>query len=62
MSTIEEVRLTERKVQELVSALKTSGANDPNNLAAQLRDATDEYARAVRELNLESFSSHKPAA
>ena len=62
MSSIEEVRISERKVQELVNALRTAGANDPNNLAGQLRNATDEYARAVRELNLESSSSHKSTA
>jgi hypothetical protein len=57
MSTIEEVRAAERKVQEIAKALRTSGSDDPNNLAAQLRDATDEYARAVRELPLASPSS-----
>ena len=51
MSTIEEVKVAERKVQELVNALRTAGADDPNNLSAQLKDATDEYARAVRELD-----------
>jgi len=50
MSTIEEVRAAERKIQELVDALRTAGAGDPANMAAKLRDATDEYARAVREL------------
>lgn len=62
MSTIEEVRVTERKVQDLVNALRTAGADDHNNLAGQLRGATEEYARAVRELNLESSSSRKSAA
>jgi len=57
MSTIEEVRAAERKIQELVNALSTAGAADPNNLAAQLRDATDVYARAVRELKPGSSSS-----
>lgn len=56
MSTIEEVRAADRKVQELVNALRKAGADDPNNLAGQLRDATDEYARAVRELNPGSSS------
>ena len=52
MSTIEQVRTAERKVQELVQALRTSGADDPNDLSAQLKDATDEFAKAVRELEL----------
>jgi hypothetical protein len=50
MSTIEEVRFAEQRVQELVEALKKSSARDPNNLSVELQKATDEYARAVREL------------
>ena len=56
MSTIEEVRAAERKVEELVNALRTATADEPTNLAAQLKDATDEYARAVRELKSGSSS------
>jgi hypothetical protein len=55
MSTIEEVRAAERKVQEVLAALKTAGAQDPNHLSDELKKATDEYARAVREL---SSTSH----
>ncbi len=51
MSTIEEVRTAEKRVQEVLDALKKAGAKDPNNLALELKSATDEYARAVRELN-----------
>jgi len=51
MSTIEEVRAAEKKVQELLDALKKAGAKDPNNLSVELKNATDEYARAVRELS-----------
>ena len=50
MSTIEQVRAAEKKVREVLDALKESGAQDPNDLSSQLRNATDEYARAVREL------------
>ena len=50
MSTIEEVRAAEEKVQELLDALKKAGASDPNDLSAKLKNATDEYAKAVREL------------
>jgi len=51
MSTIEEVRAAEKKVQELVNALRQPGAQDPNDLSTQLKNASDEYARAVRELD-----------
>ena len=39
-------------VQELVNALRTAGADDPSNLSAQLKNATDECARATWELDL----------
>jgi len=51
MSTIEEVRAAEKKVQEVLDALKKAGAQDPNHLNTELKTATDDYARAVRELN-----------
>lgn len=50
MSTIEEVRAAEKKVGEILDALKRASAQDPNDLSTKLRNATDEYARAVREL------------
>jgi hypothetical protein len=51
MSTIEEVRTAEKKVLEVLKALKKAGAQDPNPLSTDLKNATDDYARAVRELN-----------
>jgi hypothetical protein len=51
MSTIEEVRAAERRVQKVLDALKKADARDANNLGAELQKATDEYARAVRELS-----------
>jgi hypothetical protein len=51
MSTIEEVRAAETKVQKALDALKKADARDANDLSAELLRATDEYARAVRELN-----------
>jgi ribosome recycling factor len=51
MSTIEEVRAAEQKVQKILEALKKSGAQDPSHLSTELQKATDEYAKAVRELN-----------
>ncbi len=52
MSTIDEVRTAEKRVQELLGRLRQLGANDPSNLAEELRRATDDYARAVRELDV----------
>jgi len=51
MSTIEEVRAAETKVQKALDARRKAGALDPNHLSDELKNATDEYARAVRELN-----------
>jgi hypothetical protein len=50
MSTIQDVRAVEQKLQELVDALKNLGADDPQNLRQKLMNASDEYAKAVREL------------
>jgi hypothetical protein len=57
MSTIEEVRTAEKKVQELVNDLRQAGAQDPSDLSTQLKNATDEYARAVRELDSRAHCS-----
>ena len=51
MSTIADVRAAEKKVQDVLDALKKTGAQDPNHLSTALNNATDDYARAVRELN-----------
>jgi hypothetical protein len=51
MSTVADVRAAEKKAQEVLDALKKAGAQDPNDLSTELRNATDDYARAVRELN-----------
>jgi hypothetical protein len=51
MSTIEEVRAAEARVQDLLDALRKADAGDQNHLSDELKTATDEYARAVRELN-----------
>jgi len=50
MSTIQDVRAAEKKLHEILDALKKIGANDPENLTQQLSSASDEYAKAVREL------------
>ena len=51
MSTIADVRAAEKKVKDVLDALKKAGAQDPNHLSTELKNATDDYARAVRELN-----------
>jgi hypothetical protein len=51
MSTVTEVRAAEKRVQAILDALKKAGARDPKDLHAQLREATDEYARAVPYLD-----------
>ena len=51
MSTIADVRAAEKKVQDVLDALKKTGAQDPNHLSTELKNATDDYARTVRELN-----------
>src|ERR1700690_1787785 len=50
VSTIEEVRAAEKKVQKILDALKKVDAGDAEDLSAELTKATDEYAKAVREL------------
>ncbi|HEV2401287.1 MAG TPA: hypothetical protein VGS27_30410 [Candidatus Sulfotelmatobacter sp.] len=54
MSTIEEVRAAEKKVRDVICALKHFGDDEPADLHLELKNATDEYARAVRELSLPS--------
>lgn len=51
MSTIEQVRVAEKRVQDALEALKRVDPSDSEILCRQLQDATDEYAKAVRELN-----------
>jgi len=50
MSTIEEVRAAEQRVQRAVDALRNANALDPNHMSDELTKATDEYARSVRKL------------
>lgn len=50
MSTMQDVRSADRRLEELLERLKRVGADDPDKLFGQLRQARDEYARAVREL------------
>ena len=50
VSTIQDVRAAEKKVQQILDALKNAGASDPENLMQKLASASDEYGKAIREL------------
>jgi hypothetical protein len=50
MSTMHEVRTAEEKMNTILDGLKTSRAEDPNQLGSELKSASDEYERAIREL------------
>lgn len=50
MSTIQDVRAAEKKVQEILDALKNTGAGDPENLRQKLVSASDEYAKVIHDL------------
>jgi hypothetical protein len=50
MSTIIEVRAAEVKMKSVMDALKTAKAEEPTDLDRELKCASDEYTRAVREL------------
>ncbi|MGE5110491.1 MAG: hypothetical protein ACM3JB_06520 [Acidobacteriaceae bacterium] len=57
MSRIEVVRVTEQSVKNALEALNKADKQDQNlqdRLIAELRNATDDYAKAVRELNVTS--------
>lgn len=50
MSTINQVRSAEAKMKSVLDALKTAKEEEPNYLDTELKCASDEYTRAVREL------------
>jgi len=56
MSTIGEVRAAEKRVKNVLNALRGADTQDQglqDRLAAELKSATDEYSKAVLELNPE---------
>lgn len=57
MSTIEEVRAAEKRLKDILQRLKSVGASDPDNLAQQLLEAADDYARLILELKSKSNDS-----
>ena len=50
MSTISEVRAAEEKMKSVLDALNTAKVGDPKYLDTELKRASDEYERAIREL------------
>ena len=50
MSTMREIRAAEEKMQRVLDALKAAPAVESNCLDTELKCASDEYTRAVREL------------
>jgi hypothetical protein len=50
MSTVEEVRAAERRLQEVLDALGRADPREQSRVGDELNKASDDYARAVREL------------
>ena len=50
MSTIQDVKAAEEKVRVILEELRSAGATYPENLRQRLATASDDYAKAVREL------------
>lgn len=50
MSTIDNVRAAEKKMHEILDALKNAQPQDLDRLQAELRFVSDEHAKAIREL------------
>ena len=50
ISTIKEMRAAEVKMKSVLDALKTAKVEEPNYLDTEVKCASDEYTRAVREL------------
>lgn len=52
MSTIDEVRAADKKVQEVLRELKKTDLTSRDDLHEELTKATDEYVKAVSNLEL----------
>jgi hypothetical protein len=50
VSTIQEVKAAERKVRDILRELNKTDLTSRDDLHQQLTEATDEYVRAIREL------------
>ena len=52
VSTIEDVRVAEKKMKDILAALRKDDLLNSDELHEDLRRATDECAKSVRELEL----------
>jgi hypothetical protein len=50
MSTIDDVRTAEEKMHKILDALKDAPPQELDRLNAELRAVSDDYEKAVREL------------
>lgn len=50
MSTVDDVRAADKRVQAALEAFKKLDPEDAESLRVELQRATDEYAKAIREL------------
>jgi hypothetical protein len=50
MSTINDVRAADKRVRELLDALKKARMEEQEQLGIELQHAMDEYVKAIREL------------
>jgi len=50
MSSMQQVRAAEAKMKTVLDALKTAKAEEPKHLRTELECASDEYKRAIRDL------------
>ena len=50
MSTINDVRAAEKRLQEILDAIAHSQTHDLTRLSVELNEVTDDYTRVVGEL------------
>jgi hypothetical protein len=58
MSSIQEVRVAEKKVQAVLRELKQTDLTSRDDLHQQLAEATDEYVKAIADLEINSLDAN----
>ena len=53
MSTISDVRSTEKKLRDIIEELRHADERDLDRLNTEVRNIGDEYAKTVRDLEFE---------